>query len=116
MMKYTMTFPFEGYMITGVYYPATPDVSYFRNGDPGYPGDDAEFTVVSITKNGFNIPLEVFFPNEEDDIAYTQLYDAIALKANEYDVEQQRLNDEGDAKLQAEMDALPPYIPTLEED
>lgn len=28
--------------ITFTYMPATPDVFYLRNGDPGYPGDPAE--------------------------------------------------------------------------
>ena len=31
------------------YSPATPDVLYLRNGDPGYPGSDAEFFIISIT-------------------------------------------------------------------
>jgi len=29
--------------------PATPDVPYLRNGDPGYPGSDAELSITSIT-------------------------------------------------------------------
>jgi hypothetical protein len=29
--------------------PATPDVPYLRNGDPGYPGSDAELSIISIT-------------------------------------------------------------------
>jgi hypothetical protein len=29
--------------------PATPDVPYLRNGDPGYPGSDAEISIISIT-------------------------------------------------------------------
>ena len=31
------------------YSPATPDVFYLRNGDPGYPGSDAELSILSIT-------------------------------------------------------------------
>jgi hypothetical protein len=29
--------------------PATPNVFYLRNGDPGYPGSDAELSITSIT-------------------------------------------------------------------
>jgi hypothetical protein len=29
--------------------PATPDVPYLRNGDPGYPGSAAELSIISIT-------------------------------------------------------------------
>jgi len=29
--------------------PATPDVFYLRNGDPGYPGSDAELSILSIS-------------------------------------------------------------------
>lgn len=109
-MKYTMTFPFEEYIITGVYYPATP-YSYH------YPQEESDFSVTSVTKDGQDIPLEVFFPDPEtDDLMYDQLYDAICLKADEYDAEQQHLTDEADAKLKAELDALPPYVRTLEED
>jgi hypothetical protein len=31
------------------YSPATPDVFYLRNGDPGYPGSAAELSILSIT-------------------------------------------------------------------
>jgi hypothetical protein len=31
------------------YSPATPDVFYLRNGDPGHPGSDAELSIISIT-------------------------------------------------------------------
>ena len=31
------------------FFPATPDVPYLRNGDPGYPGSDAELSIISIT-------------------------------------------------------------------
>jgi hypothetical protein len=31
------------------YSPAEPDVFYLRNGDPGYPGCDAEVSICSIT-------------------------------------------------------------------
>jgi len=31
------------------YSPAEPDVFYLRNGDPGYPGSDAELSITSIT-------------------------------------------------------------------
>ena len=31
------------------YVPATPDVFYLRNGDPGYPGSAAELSIISIT-------------------------------------------------------------------
>jgi hypothetical protein len=29
-------------MVSGMYSPATPDVHYLRNGDPGHPGDPEE--------------------------------------------------------------------------
>lgn len=32
----------------GYYHPATPDVMYLPNGDPGYPGDPAEFNMDAI--------------------------------------------------------------------
>jgi len=46
------------------YTPETPDVWYLPNGDPGYPGTDAEVDVTSIklfTKNrsGVTIRLEI---------------------------------------------------------
>jgi len=31
------------------YSPAEPDVFYLRNGDPGYPGSDAELSITSVT-------------------------------------------------------------------
>jgi hypothetical protein len=31
------------------FFPATPDVPYLHNGDPGYPGSDAELSIISIT-------------------------------------------------------------------
>ena len=108
-MKYPMTFPFNGYMITGMYYPATPDVHYMRNGDPGYPGEDSDFNVTSITREGVDIPLEVFFPDpEENDLMYTQLCDEIALAADAYDTEQQNIKYQGAANDYAEMKKLPP--------
>lgn len=33
------------------YSPATPDVFYLSNGDPGYPGDPEEVEVLSITED-----------------------------------------------------------------
>lgn len=36
----------------GNYHPATPDVPYLRNGDPGYPGDPEEVTDIEATING----------------------------------------------------------------
>ena len=30
------------------YTPATPDVMYLRNGDPGHPGDPAEISLISV--------------------------------------------------------------------
>ena len=35
--------------VVGIYIPATPDVWYLRNGDPGHPGTDAEFDIKNIT-------------------------------------------------------------------
>jgi hypothetical protein len=37
--------------ITYDYSPAEPDVYYLRNGDPGYPGCDAELSICSITSS-----------------------------------------------------------------
>jgi hypothetical protein len=44
---------FEG-EVTGIFTPSTPDVMYLRNGDPGYPGDAADFELneVKITTIG----------------------------------------------------------------
>jgi len=37
------------------YTPGTPDVMYLSNGDPGHPGDPAEFEILKVTFNGENI-------------------------------------------------------------
>lgn len=37
------------------YSPGTRDVMYLPNGDPGYPGDPAEFEILKVTFNGENI-------------------------------------------------------------
>lgn len=34
------------------YYPATPDVMYMSNGDPGYPGDPEEVNVINVSYDG----------------------------------------------------------------
>lgn len=82
-MNHTLTFDFKGYRITGEYSPATPDVFYLSNGDPGYPGDPEEFEVTKVEKNSVNIPLEVFFPNEDEDSEESEkLYFAILEVAN----------------------------------
>lgn len=36
------------YKVTFDYWPATPDVMYLPNGDPGYPGDPAEVDIREI--------------------------------------------------------------------
>ena len=67
MKHEVLTFDFKGYRITGDYFPSTPDVFYMSNGDPGYPGEPEEFEVTKVEKDGVNIPLEVFFPTNEDE-------------------------------------------------
>ncbi len=37
------------------YSPGTPDVMYMPNGDPGYPGDPAEYEVQKVTYQNFDI-------------------------------------------------------------
>lgn len=61
--------------IKGRFSPATPDVMYLRNGDPGYPGDPAEFDFDSITCDDEDPPPDPF---EDDDF-----YDAVLMKAEE---------------------------------
>lgn len=47
-------------------YPATPDVFYLKNGDPGYPGDPAECEIVAVKSTD---PFRVYFaPNVSRDI------------------------------------------------
>jgi hypothetical protein len=41
-----------GVEVAYVYSPATPDVMYLSNGDPGYPGSDAEAEVLAVWKKG----------------------------------------------------------------
>lgn len=43
--------------LDGMYHPATPDVWYLSNGDPGYPGDPEEVTDITATLNGEEIEL-----------------------------------------------------------
>jgi len=43
------TIDFGGYSITGDFSPEEPDVFYLPNGDPGYPGSPAEFSITDIT-------------------------------------------------------------------
>jgi len=41
--------------VTGDYSPATPDVWYLPNGDPGYPGESEEFEISAIEYMGKDI-------------------------------------------------------------
>jgi len=41
--------------VTGDYSPATPDVWYLPNGDPGYPGESEEFEISSVAYMGTDI-------------------------------------------------------------
>ena len=41
--------------VTYNYSPGTQDVMYLPNGDPGYPGDPAEFEILDITLDGIRI-------------------------------------------------------------
>lgn len=50
------------------YSPATPDVWYLPNGDPGYPGDPEEAEVLSIKSNG-----RVLDENEIDEEVFEAL-------------------------------------------
>ena len=78
MKPEVLTFDFKGYRVTGDYFPSTPDVFYMSNGDPGYPGEPEEFEVTKVEKDGVNIPLEVFFPQDEDESEklYFEIMDA----------------------------------------
>ena len=42
------------------YSPGTPDVMYLANGDPGYPGDAAEFVVTKVELPFYEPPKDVF--------------------------------------------------------
>lgn len=46
----TVTINYRGleFTVEGTYHKATRDVMYMPNGDPGYPGDPAEFDIDSI--------------------------------------------------------------------
>jgi hypothetical protein len=46
----TVTINYRGLelIVDGTYHKATRDVPYLRNGDPGYPGDPAEFEIGSV--------------------------------------------------------------------
>lgn len=44
------------YEITVNISPATPDVMYLANGDPGYPGDPGEVEILRIMQGKLNVP------------------------------------------------------------
>ena len=105
MRKYTMTFAYGPYIVTGEYYPATPDVHYMRNGDPGYPGDSAEFNVLAVTRENTIIPLEVFWPDEDSpeyDKRYTELFDL----ADAEDRKRCEADSAAEAEMNKEFDEL----------
>jgi len=56
-----------------IYSPATPDVRYLSNGDPGYPGDPAELEVISA-KVG-DVDIASLLP--EDDDLYDRLCECV---------------------------------------
>ena len=66
------------------FFPATPDVPYLRNGDPGYPGSAAELSILSITSTqapGLDF-LDVFsFMDSEHDLGMLTLIEDTCLSA-----------------------------------
>lgn len=56
-MAETVTINYNGVEleVTGKYSPATPDVFYLRNGDPGHPGDPEEFSISSVSYEGTDV-------------------------------------------------------------
>ena len=66
------------------YSSATPDVFYLRNGDPGYPGSDAELSILSITSPqapGLSF-LDIFdFMDTEHDLGMLSIIENICLSA-----------------------------------
>ena len=69
-----------------IHSPATPDVMYLRNGDPGYPGDPAEVEVLAAKLDGLDIT--ALLP--EDDSLYDRLCDAVEEDSREYEYEPER--------------------------
>ena len=65
--------------VSYTYTPATPDVWYLPNGDPGYPGDPAEADIQSIKLWGVDM-LEAM-PEK----IFQQIYDRVLEEAAEYE-------------------------------
>jgi hypothetical protein len=68
------------------YAPATRDVMYLPNGDPGYPGDPAELDILSALVGGVEITTLLL---ENDD-----LYNRLLVEADEWAREDSREGDE----------------------
>lgn len=68
------------------YAPATRDVMYLPNGDPGYPGDPAELDILSAKVGGVDITALV--PENDD------LYNRLLVEADEWAREDSREGDE----------------------
>lgn len=76
-MKSTVAMDDLEFEVTYTYSPATPDVWYLRNGDPGYPGDPAEADIEKITLWGIDVTMVI----PED--VFDRLYDLVCEKAEE---------------------------------
>lgn len=53
-------------VVTFNFSPATPDVWYSRNGDPGSPGDPEEIEIISVMVGGFDMQQALTKDNLED--------------------------------------------------
>jgi hypothetical protein len=85
----SVEFSYDGteYLVEGKYSPATPDVHYLRNGDPGQPGDPAEFEVHYIAADDkvlSNDEIDKLCENEKWlDAAYEAAGDSMASRAED---------------------------------
>lgn len=69
--------------VEGTYTKETPDVWYLRNGDPGYPGDSAEFEIDSVKQGEIEMIdflddlYEVRYGARQSQDTYTSVLDEI---------------------------------------
>ena len=84
--KMTVEVVYHGLLLTveGEYSPATPDVWYLRNGDPGYPGDPADFDIHSIKCD--DIDMTEFF----DDTIYEEI---VTMNGTHYEMAWEQIRD-----------------------
>lgn len=79
-MKIELSFalPWKGLLLSvdANYYPATPDVPYLRNGDPGYPGDpeEVEFTITNISLDDWDSVKDALNKGSIIDLTSADLY------------------------------------------